>query len=103
MAAREAAAAVPGQLGAGTAWSPLLTALYRLLSEELLDVGYSLLPLEVTAPARYSLFKALSWLPALVLLVLPALALLCCLCPASPPFPPCSADVFGCLELSPCC
>ena len=77
----------------------LLTALYRLLSEELLDVGYSLLPLEVTAPARYSLFKALSWLPALVLLVLPALALLLLPLPGLTSIPALFCGYFGCLGL----
>ena len=68
-------------------------------SEELLDVGYSLLPLEVTAPARYSLFKALSWLPALVLLVLPALALLLLPLPGLTSIPALFCGYFGCLGL----
>lgn len=44
----------------------------RLLSEEMLDVGYSLLALQVTSPVRYSVLKALSCLPALALLLIPA-------------------------------
>lgn len=77
----------------------LLSVLYHLLSEEMLDVGYSLLSLNVTSPVRFSLLKGLSFLPALVLLALPALLLLILPLPGLAPIPALFCGYFGCLGL----
>ena len=77
----------------------LLAVLYHLLSEEMLDVGYSLLALNVTSRVRFSLLKGLSFLPALVLLALPALLLLILPLPGLTPIPALFCGYFGCLGL----
>lgn len=77
----------------------LLVMLDRLLSEEMLDVGYSLLTLQVTSPVRYSVLKALSCLPALALLLIPALIFLFIPLPGLAPIPALFCGYFGCLGL----
>lgn len=77
----------------------LLVMLDRLLSEEMLDVGYSLLALQVTSPVRYSVLKALSCLPALALLLIPALIFLFIPLPGLAPIPALFCGYFGCLGL----
>ena len=87
----------------------LLVMLDRLLSEEMLDVGYSLLTLQVTSPVRYSVLKALSCLPALALLLIPALIFLfiplpgLAPSPSPPPTPTSGVSSPGWAPLPPCC
>ena len=77
----------------------LLLMLDHLLSEELLDVGYSLLPLNVTSSGRYGAFRALACLPALALLAVPALVLVLLPLPGLTPIPGLFCGYFGCLGL----
>lgn len=82
----------------------LLVMLDRLLSEEMLDVGYSLLTLQVTSPVRYSVLKALSCLPALALLLIPPLIFLFIPLPLVWHLSPlCSAATSAVWGSSPCC